>query len=201
MLYLQKEMERISSRRQEAEEAAEQTEMLRGIRYWPEPMDRRSMPEQMHLSRLFQTEGTRAAGPDPSGGDAEYESQESRTGEHSLRNVRTVRTTRQSSEPSGRRENGKGGLSINIEGEPRNNEKGETAREALRHAAQTGTDDDRPALREERSVRYWKNSWRDSTPVYRTVTKSSFNLNTVYRFGKICIEFRQRPYAPASCFK
>ena len=99
--------------------------------------------------QTVQTEGTRAAGPDPSGGDVEYESQESRTGEHSLRNVRTVRTTRQSSEPSGRRENGKGGLSINIEGEPRNNEKGETAREALRHAAQTGTDDDRPALREE----------------------------------------------------
>ena len=39
--------------RREAEEAAEQTEMLRGIRYWPEPMDRRSMPELMHLSRLF----------------------------------------------------------------------------------------------------------------------------------------------------
>ena len=46
-------------------------------------------------------------------------------------------------------ENGKGGLSINIEGEPRNTEKGEAAREAVRHAAQSGSDDDRPALREE----------------------------------------------------
>ena len=63
---------------------------------------------------------------------------------------RAAKAAKQSTDPSGRRENGKeGGLSINIEGEPRNTEKGEAAREAVRHAAQSGTDDDRPALREE----------------------------------------------------
>ncbi len=42
-----------------------------------------------------------------------------------------------------------GGLPINIEGEPRNKEKGEAARQAVRHAAQGSPDEDRPALREE----------------------------------------------------
>lgn len=42
-----------------------------------------------------------------------------------------------------------GGLSINIEGEPRNSEKGEAARQAVRRAAESGADEERPALREE----------------------------------------------------
>lgn len=42
-----------------------------------------------------------------------------------------------------------GGLPIRIEGEPRNAESGEAARQAVRKAAGTGADDDRPALREE----------------------------------------------------
>ncbi len=44
-----------------------------------------------------------------------------------------------------------GGLSINIEGEPRSSgtAKGENAREAVRHASHNREDDDRPALREE----------------------------------------------------
>ena len=42
-----------------------------------------------------------------------------------------------------------GGLSIRIEGEPRNAEGGEAARQAVRRTAGNGTDDDRPALREE----------------------------------------------------
>ena len=42
-----------------------------------------------------------------------------------------------------------GGLPINIEVEPGHKEKGEAARQAVRHAAESGTDDERPALREE----------------------------------------------------
>nr|WP_294492805.1 hypothetical protein [uncultured Mediterraneibacter sp.] len=42
-----------------------------------------------------------------------------------------------------------GELPINIEGEPRQKEKGEAARQAVRHAARGGSDDERPALREE----------------------------------------------------
>ena len=42
-----------------------------------------------------------------------------------------------------------GGLPINIEGEPRNKEKGEAARQAVRHAARSEADDERPVLREE----------------------------------------------------
>ena len=41
------------------------------------------------------------------------------------------------------------GLPISIEGEPRNREKGEAARQAARHAAHGGAEDERPALREE----------------------------------------------------
>lgn len=47
------------------------------------------------------------------------------------------------------RERKESGLSINIEGEPRSREKGEAARQAVRHAAQGASDDGRPALREE----------------------------------------------------
>ena len=41
------------------------------------------------------------------------------------------------------------GLSINIEGEPRSKEKGEAARQAVRHTVQGGAEEERPALREE----------------------------------------------------
>lgn len=40
-------------------------------------------------------------------------------------------------------------LSINIEGEPRNVQKGDAARQAVRSAAESGSDEDRTALREE----------------------------------------------------
>lgn len=96
-----------------------------------------------------QAEEVRSTGSDVTGEDSGYENQEPRTSERGLRNVRSAKASRQTADPSGRRENGKGGLSINIEGEPRNTEKGEAAREAVRHAAQSGSDDDRPALREE----------------------------------------------------